>query len=63
MVWDGALIVERRLGGADVHPAIDLHRVDRNDLDIAARFGQRHRYIAFSAGRRAQDDHLGDALT
>ena len=30
----------RRLRGADVHAPVDLHRVDRHDLDVAERPGE-----------------------
>ena len=34
------LLGGRRLGGADVHPAVDLHRVDGHDLDADDAGGQ-----------------------
>ena len=34
---DRGALGRRRLGGADVHAAVHLHRVDRDDLDVAER--------------------------
>ena len=35
MMFHGISLGDRRFGGADVHPSIHLHRVERDDLGIA----------------------------
>ncbi len=55
VVTDLGLLGERRLGGADVHAAVDLHRVDRDDLDADACAGGRHRHRRLA--RRRGADH------
>ena len=54
---DGAVAVARS-GGADLHPAIDLARVDADDLGVDER-RQEERDLALPRGGGAQDD---DAL-
>ena len=44
-----------RLGGADVHPPVDLHRVERHDLDVAERPRDRERELRL-ARRGGADD-------
>jgi hypothetical protein len=34
VVWDLLTALGIRLGGADIHPAIDLHRIDADDFGI-----------------------------
>ena len=41
---DAAPFRRRGLGRADVHPSVDLHRVDRYELDVAQLFGDGHRH-------------------
>ena len=45
----------RRLGGADVHAAIHLHRVDGDDLDVAALDGERQSGGRLPGRRRADE--------
>ena len=47
-----------RLGGADIHAPVDLHRVDRDDLSTGSRPRQRQRQLRLAGGRRT-DDHQG----
>ena len=50
-----------RLGGADVHPAVDLHRVDRS-TDVAQFLGQPQGDIALPRGGGADDGERGSGL-
>ena len=54
------------LGGSDVEPAVDLHRVDRDDLHVAERVRRREREVGL-AGRSGADEcevrHAGAAVT
>ena len=62
--WCGTAcsLCRRRLGGADVHPAVDLHRVDRQQLDVAELLGdcQRDRGLP-RRGRPDDRDAAGRA--
>ncbi len=49
---------ERRLGGADVHPPVDLHRIDDDQFDLVVAVGQGHGDVALPGGGRPQD-HQG----
>ena len=53
VVRDRGPLGQRRLGGADVHAAIDQRRVDADDLDRPVR-GQGHRCGALARGGRAE---------
>ena len=59
VVTDFGLLGGRRLGGPDVHPAVDLHRVDGDDLDADTAPdivpGGRHRHHRLA--RRRGADH------
>jgi hypothetical protein len=44
----------RRLGGPDVHAAVDLHAVDGDDLG-AELLGDPQRHLGLAGGRRADD--------
>lgn len=52
-----------RLGGPDIHAAIDLHRINGNDFATTA-FRDRHRHVGFTGssgpqnGDRNQDTTL-----
>ncbi len=59
MVRHGAAFFGRGLGGADVHAAIDLRRIDTHDLDRMPR-GKLHRQVRFAARCGAQQ-RVGDA--
>ena len=50
----------RGLGGADVHPAVDLHRVAREDFSVQF-LGQPQRKRALSGRSGADDDQQRDA--
>ena len=67
MVRHGRALGERRLGGSDVHRAVHLHRVERDDLDVTGRGREceRERRLA-GRGRTDQGEmpaHAGDAVT
>jgi len=47
---------DRRLGGANVHPAIDLHRVHRDDVCIEAS-GDFDGDFRLPSCRRAEQSH------
>ena len=51
-----SLIVDRRLGRADVHPPVDLHRVDGDKFGIGMQTGQRHRHVTLARRCRPEDD-------
>ena len=52
MMRYGRLLFSGGFGGADIHAAVDLHRVGRDDL-AAQRFGKNDAQVRFSAGRWA----------
>ena len=56
MVRDAAALGLRELGGADVHPAVDLHRVGVDDLAVEA-FGQVERETALAGRGRPHHGH------
>ncbi len=60
VVMDRAALRLRGLGGADVHPAIDLARVDAHHLDRPA-LGERHGHAGLSHARRTEDREERDA--
>ena len=67
MVRHGRALGERRLGGSDVHRAVHLHRVERDDLDVTGRGRECERERRL-AGRGRTDErempaHAGDAVT
>jgi hypothetical protein len=55
VVADLGLLGRRGLGGADVHAPVHLHRVDRDQLDIAPVAGERHRERRLPARGGAHD--------
>jgi hypothetical protein len=48
VVRDCSAVSRGRLGGTNVHAAIDLHGIDGDDLDICASGCERHRHITLS---------------
>jgi hypothetical protein len=50
-------IGSRRLGGADVHAPVDLHRVDGDQFGIGVTPGQRHGDVALARCCGPQDDY------
>jgi len=55
VVRDSPLLLEGRLGRADVHPPIDLHGVRIDDFSRQGR-GQAYGQSALAAGGRASND-------
>ncbi len=47
---DARPLGHRRLGGTDVHPAVDLHRVSRHDLDVTQFLSYQHPEGRFTRG-------------
>ena len=58
VMFDCRPVLCRWFGCADVHVAVDLHRIDRQNLGVLAALGKVHRDIALAAGRRSEDDNL-----
>ena len=54
MMDNPAALVDRGLGGADVHAAIELHGIGIDDLPIQA-LSKSERKIRLAAGRRPND--------
>ena len=54
--WHGGAFVERRLGGADVHPSVDLHGIDGDQFDVGVPAGEGHRHVALARRGRPEDD-------
>ena len=66
VVRDRGSLADRGLGRPDVEPAVDLHRVDRDDLDVAERVrrGEREVGLAGSGGAdECEVRHAGAAVT
>ena len=49
-------VLGARLGRADVHPAVHLHRVHGDDLGAGDGAGRRHRHVRLPRRRRSDDD-------
>src|SRR5204863_299710 len=63
MVWDARAVGGARLRRADVHPAVELPRIRREDLRPDP-FGHAEREAALAGGRRADDrDHVRTAAS
>ena len=56
VVADRRPLGRRRLGGADVHPPVHLHRVDGDDLGAGDRAGGGHRHVRLARRGRAEHD-------
>ena len=66
MVWDATSFAHRDLGGADVHAAVELHRVGVHDLGAAPALDKRGGEIErksglAGAGRPDDGDEAGHA--
>ena len=55
VVRDAATLGDRQLRGADVHAAVELHRVGVHDLAAARRFGDGERQRGLAGAGRADD--------
>jgi hypothetical protein len=62
VMGDGALVGRRWFRRADVHPAVHLHRIHSDDLDVTPSLGQRHCDVTLAACRWAHDDNRSSAV-
>src|SRR5581483_4162611 len=60
VVRDGGPLGGGRLGRADVHAPIDLHRVDGHDLDVAEGLGRRQGHGRLPGGGGPDQGEVGD---
>ena len=60
---DFGLIGSRRLRGTDIHPAVDLHRINGDEFDIGAATRQRHRQRGLPRSSRTYKREVSTART
>src|SRR6185295_11375078 len=62
MVRHRRLLVGGRLGGADVHPPVDLHGIDRDDFHVAQHLGGGESHGRLPRGSGPDEGQVGDAF-